>query len=157
MGSQTPTWLLEGVMRQKGVTMRLFRDDLEDVELFAEANRAERAVIRRHLTPLSVAAGRVLVKEGARGDQFMVLMEGNATVSQAGQTIATLERGDLVGEMALLQDAGTGRRNATVTASTDAVIYVGSRSEFRQILQAVPSVARKVRETAAERSLARAA
>jgi CRP-like cAMP-binding protein len=156
MGSQTPTWLLEGVM-SKGVAMRLFRDDLEDVELFAEANRAERAVIRRHLTPLSVAAGRVLVKEGARGDQFMVLMEGNATVSQAGQTIATLERGDLVGEMALLQDAGTGRRNATVTASTDAVIYVGSRSEFRQILQAVPSVARKVRETAAERSLARAA
>jgi cAMP-dependent protein kinase regulator len=137
--------------------MRLFRDDLEDVELFAEANRAERAVIRRHLTPLSVAAGRVLVKEGARGDQFMVLMEGNATVSQAGETIATLERGDLVGEMALLQDAGTGRRNATVTTSTDAVIYVGSRSEFRQILQAVPSVARKVREKVAERTLARAA
>jgi CRP-like cAMP-binding protein len=137
--------------------MRLFRDDLEDVELFAEANRAERAVIRRHLTPLSVAAGRVLMKEGTRGDQFMVLVEGNATVSQGGQTIATLERGDLVGEMALLQDAGSDRRNATVTTSTDAVIYVGSRSDFRQILQSVPSVARKVRQTAAERTLARAA
>jgi len=137
--------------------MRLFRDDLEDVELFAEASRAERAVIRRHLTPLSVAAGRVLVTEGTRGDQFMVLVEGEATVSQGGQTIATLERGDLVGEMALLQDAGTGLRNATVTASTDAVIYVGSRADFRQILQAVPSVARKVRQTAAERTLARAA
>jgi CRP-like cAMP-binding protein len=137
--------------------VRLFRDDLEHVDLFAEANRAERAVIRRHLTPLSVPAGRVLVKEGARGEQFMVLVEGKATVSQGGQTIATLQRGDLFGEMALLEDVGTGRRNATVTASTDAVIYVGSRSEFRQILQAVPSVARKVRETAAERTLARAA
>lgn len=137
--------------------MRLFRDDLEDVELFAEANRAERAVIRRHLTPLSVTAGRVLVREGGRGDQFMVLVEGNATVSQGGQTIATLGRGDLVGEMALLQDVGSDRRNATVTASTDAVIYVGSRADFRQILQAAPSVARKVRETAAERTLARAA
>jgi CRP-like cAMP-binding protein len=137
--------------------VHLFRDDLEDVELFAEANRAERAVIRRHLTPLSVAAGRVLMKEGARGDQFMVLVEGSATVSQGGQTIATLERGDLVGEMALLQDVGTGRRNATVTATTDAVIYVGSRADFRQILEAVPSVARKVRQTAAERTLARAA
>lgn len=137
--------------------MRLFRDDLEDVELFAEANRAERAVIRRHLTPISVAAGRVLVKEGTRGDQFMVLVEGNATVSLGGQTIATLQRGDLVGEMALLHDVGSDRRNATVTASTDAVIYVGSRSDFRQILQAAPSVARKVRQTAAERTLARAA
>jgi len=139
------------------VTVRLFRDDLEDVALFAEANRAERAVIRRHLTPLSVSAGRVLVQEGARGNQFMVLMEGNATVSQGGQTIAILARGDLVGEMALLQDAGSDRRNATVTTSTDAVVYVGSRSDFRQILQAAPSVARKVRQTAAERTLARAA
>jgi CRP-like cAMP-binding protein len=137
--------------------MRLFRDDLEDVALFAEAKRAERAVIRQHLTPLSVAAGRVLVKEGARGNEFMVLIEGNATVSQGGQTIATLAPGDLVGEMALLPDTGTDRRNATVTASTDAVIYVGSRSDFRQILQAAPSVARKVRETAAERTLATAA
>jgi cAMP-dependent protein kinase regulator len=139
------------------VTVRLFRDDLENVALFAEANRAERAVIRRLLTPLSVAAGRVLVREGTPGDQFMVLVEGNATVSQGGETIATLERGDLVGEMALLQPDGAGRRNATVTASTDAVIYVGSRTEFRQILHAVPSVARKVRETAAERTEARAA
>ena len=137
--------------------MRLFRDDLENVGLFAEASRAERAVIRRLLTPLSVPAGRVLVEEGGRGDQFMVLVEGNASVRQGGQTIATLERGDLVGEMALLQDDGAGRRNATVTAVTDAVIYVGSRREFRQILRAAPSVARKVRETAAERTLARAA
>jgi CRP-like cAMP-binding protein len=139
------------------VTVHLFRDDLEDVELFAEANRAQRTIIRRHLTPLSVPAGRVLVREGSRGDQFMVLVEGKATVSRGGQTIATLERGDLVGEMALLQDVGTGRRNATVTASTDAVIYVGSRSDFRQILQAVPSVERRVRQTAAERHLVRAA
>jgi cAMP-dependent protein kinase regulator len=147
----------EEVTRKKGKTVRLFSDDLEDVELFAEANRAERAVIRRHLTPLSVPAGRVLVQEGARGDEFMVLMEGNATVSQRGQTIATLERGDLVGEMALLQDDGVGRRNATVTASTDALIYVGSRTDFRQILHSVPSVARKVRQTAEARTLARAA
>jgi CRP-like cAMP-binding protein len=137
--------------------VRLFSDDLEDVELFAEANRAERALIRRHLTPLSVAAGRVLVEEGARGDQFMVLVQGNATVNQGGQTIATLERGDLVGEMALLEEFGSDRRNATVTASTDAVIYVGSRADFRQILHDVPSFARKVRQTAAERRLARAA
>ena len=139
------------------MTVRLYRDDLEDVELFAEANRAERAVIRRHLTPLAVPAGRVLVQEGARGNQFMVLVEGNATVSQGGRTIATLERGDLVGEMALLQDVSTGRRNATVTTSTDAVILVGSRSDFRQILEAVPSVDRKVRQTAAQRNLVRAA
>jgi CRP-like cAMP-binding protein len=137
--------------------MRLFRDDLAELPLFSEASRSERAVIRQHLTPLIVSAGTTLIREGARGDEFMVLLEGNATVSQGGQTIATLERGDLVGEMALLEADGGRRRNATVTVSTDAVVFVGSRREFRQILQAAPSVARKVFATAAARNDARAA
>jgi CRP-like cAMP-binding protein len=136
--------------------VRLFRDDLAELPLFAEATRAERAVIRRHLTPVSLSAGRVLTQEGARGDEFMVLVEGNATVSHGGRTIATLSRGDLVGEMALLEADG-GRRNATVTASTPTLVYVGSRTDFRQILHSVPSVARKVRQTAAARTEMQAA
>ncbi len=87
----------------------------------------------------------------------MFVLKGQHTVSQNGHTIATLERGDLVGEMALLEADGAGRRNATVTAETDAVVYVGSRTEFRQILHSAPSVARKVRETAAARIVDRAA
>ena len=49
-----------------------------------------------------------------------------AEVTQGGRSIATLGRGDLVGEMALLQPYGSGRRNATVTAVTDCEIYAGS-------------------------------
>ena len=49
-----------------------------------------------------------------------------AEVTQGGRSIATIGRGDLVGEMALLQPHGSGRRNATVTAVTDAEIYAGS-------------------------------
>jgi CRP-like cAMP-binding protein len=132
--------------------MGVFKDDLAELPLFSEVSRSEMAVVRRHLTPLRVPAGRVLVKEGARGDEFMIISQGQATVSQGGQFIATLGRGDLVGEMALLDHDGAGRRNATVTVSTDAVIYAGSRAEFRQILASAPSVARKVRETVAARS-----
>ncbi len=131
--------------------MGVFRDDLAELPLFSEVSRSEMAVVRRHLTPLRVPAGRVLVREGARGDEFMIISSGEATVSQGGQPIATLGRGDLVGEMALLDEDRSGRRNATVTANTDAVIYAGSRAEFRQILASAPSVARKVRETAAVR------
>ena len=80
----------------------------------------------------------------AVGDEFMIIIEGEAEVSQGGRTIATLGRGDLVGEMALLHHDGRGRRNATVTTATDMVIYAGSPSEFRQILDAAPSVAEKM-------------
>jgi CRP-like cAMP-binding protein len=137
--------------------MRLIRDELRQLPLFAGASRTELAVIRGQLTELSVPAGKVLVHEGAPGDEFMILLEGEALVSKGGLAIATLERGDLVGEMALLQAHGRGRRNATVTALTDSVVYAGSRSEFRQILNAAPSVAEKVRQTAAARITPRAA
>lgn len=137
--------------------MCLFRDELADFPLFSEASRSELAVVRRQLTPLQVQAGRVLMREGARAEEFMVIADGEATVSQRGRTIALLERGDLVGEMALLDARGVGRRNATVILSTDATVYAGSRTEFRQILEAAPSVARKVRQMVAARTINRAA
>ena len=132
--------------------MRLFTDDLAQLPLFSQVSRSELALIRRQLTALQVPAGRVLMREGGPGDQFMIIADGEATVSQGGRTIATLGRGDLVGEMALLDHDGIGRRNATVTVTSDALVYAGSRAEFRQILEAVPAVAHKVRQTAAART-----
>ncbi len=132
--------------------MRLLRDDLRELALFSEASRSELTLIGRQLTRLNVSAGTVLVREGGRGDEFMVIVEGESVVSQGGQTIATIGRGDLVGEMALLHQDRRGRRNATVTAVTDMVIYAGSRSEFRQILDTAPSVAEKVRQTVESRT-----
>ena len=137
--------------------MRLFKDELAELPLFSEASRSELAVVRRHLTPLRVRAGRVLMREGARAEEFMIIADGEATVSRRGHTIATLERGDLVGEMGLLDPDAVGRRNATVTVDTDATVYAGSRMEFRRILEAVPSVARKVRQTFDARKVDRAA
>ena len=91
--------------------MRLFTDELAKLPLFSSVSRSELALIRRHLTMLPVSAGRVLVHEGARGDEFMIIAEGEATVTQGGHVIATLGRGDLVGEMALL------KRTASVVAT----------------------------------------
>ena len=123
--------------------MRLLKDDLRELDLFSGASRSELAVIARQLTRLKVKAGRVLVREGGLGNEFMIMVNGMAEVTQGGRSIATIGRGDLVGEMALLQPVGA-RRNATVTAVTDAEIYAGSPSEFRRILEASPSVAAKV-------------
>ncbi len=137
--------------------MRTRKDDLAELPLFSEVSRSQLAIIRRALTKVHVPAGCVLVEEGARGDQFMIISDGEAAVSRGGRGIATLQRGDLVGEMALLEGDGIGRRNATVTVRSDATIYVGTPAEFRQILRAAPSVAHKVRQTAAARGLSRAA
>jgi CRP/FNR family cyclic AMP-dependent transcriptional regulator len=132
--------------------MRLLKDDLRELDLFSEASRSELDVIGKQLTRLKVKAGRVLVREGAIGNEFMILVNGMAEVTQGGRSIATIGRGDLVGEMALLQGHGHGRRNATVTAITDAEIYAGSPAEFRRIIEAAPSVAEKVKQTVSSRT-----
>jgi CRP-like cAMP-binding protein len=132
--------------------MRLLKDDLRELNLFSDASRSELAVIARQLTRLKVKAGRVLVREGGIGNEFMVMVSGMAEVTQGGESIATIGRGDLVGEMAILQPIGSGRRNATVTAITDCEIYAGSAAEFRRIMEAAPSVAAKVRETIVSRT-----
>jgi CRP-like cAMP-binding protein len=128
------------------------RDDLQSLDLFSEASRSELVQIGRQLTMLDVPAGRVLVSEGALGNEFMILVEGSAEVRQGDRVIATLGRGDLVGEMALLAERGARRRrNATVTAVTDAVVYVGTPAELRRIIEVSPSVADKVRRTVESR------
>jgi CRP/FNR family transcriptional regulator, cyclic AMP receptor protein len=132
--------------------MGLLKGDLRELELFSEASRSELRVIGRQLTRLKVKAGRVLVREGGIGNEFMIMVSGTAEVTQGGARIATLGRGDLIGEMALLQPMGAGRRNATVTALTDCEIYAGSPSEFRRIMDAAPSVADKVQRTIAART-----
>jgi CRP/FNR family transcriptional regulator, cyclic AMP receptor protein len=134
--------------------MRLMKSELSELELFSQATRSELAVIAKQLTRLSVPAGRVLVREGTVGDEFLILINGEAEVRQDGDYLATVGRGDVVGEMALLHKTGRGVRNATVTALTDVEFYVGSRAEFRQVIATAPSVAEKIRQTASARAAA---
>lgn len=137
--------------------MRSTKNELLDLNLFSELSRSELALVRQQLTMVALPAGSALVREGERGHEFMIIAEGEAEVSQDARLVATIGRGDLVGEMALLQEWGRGRRNATVTAVTDVVVYVGSPSEFHQMLHVAPSVADKVYRTVATRSEALAA
>jgi CRP/FNR family transcriptional regulator, cyclic AMP receptor protein len=125
--------------------------DLRELQLFSDVSRKQLTHIKRQLTPINLPAGRVLVHEGAPGDEFMIIVDGEAEVSKGGQTIATIGRGDLVGEMALIEEGGQHVRNATVTAKTDVTIQVGSRREFREMILCAPSVAEKVQSTVASR------
>jgi len=132
--------------------MRAIRTDLAELPLFSECSRSELAQISRLLTKLRLPAGRVLTEEGALGDEFMIIVDGMAEVSRAGSPVALLGRGDVVGEMALLDDSRRGRRNATVTAVTELTVYVGTPAEFRYLLEVAPSVAEAIRQTASERT-----
>ena len=132
--------------------MRLTRQTkvelLKRIPLFAECSKTELEAISRVADELALPAGRVLMKQGARGRELVVLVDGEATVERDGATVATISGGDFLGELALI----TGKpRTATVTALTDLRTLVLDGISFDRLLRDVPSVSVKVLSAVAER------
>jgi signal transduction histidine kinase len=86
----------------------------------------------------------VLCREGAYEDVFYILAEGSAVISK---TISENEGerflrfagvGDLIGEMALIQNAP---RSATVRTTTDCTVLEMNKKDFETMLSQSPSMA----------------
>jgi len=121
---------------------------LKRIPLFAECSKSELEAISRVADELTLSAGRVVMRQGARGRELVVLVDGEATVERDGATVATIRGGDFLGELALI----TGKpRTATVTALTDLRTLVLDGISFDRVLRDVPSVSVKVLSAVAER------
>ncbi len=114
---------------------------LRHVDLFASCSDHELRVIDSLMTPVSVPAGRVLMREGDIGLECFAVESGEAVVTRDGTEIARRGPGTIVGEMALLDH---GPRTATVTAATPVEAYVLNRGEFASLLVDAPEVAEKI-------------
>ena len=112
-----------------------------DSPLFSGLSKKERKAIARLITPVAVAQGTVLTREGDPGREAMLITSGTARVERDGQNVAILGPGELFGELALLTGE---RRMAMVTAETDMVIAALSRQEFAALLDASPKIAQKI-------------
>jgi ATP-binding cassette subfamily B protein len=85
----------------------------------------------------------VLCREGETGNTLFVIGEGRVEVTQKNEEgqgshrLGEAGRGDLIGEMSLLQNAP---RNATVTALTDCIVLEMEKKDFENILGHNPAV-----------------
>jgi CRP-like cAMP-binding protein len=118
-----------------------FLDHLRDVSLFSALSRKELSLVARRAEDVKVAAGKVLVNEGAPGSEFFVIVDGTARVTRKGRKVATLGPGAAFGELALLDRAP---RNATVVAETPMELVVLGQREFAGIIDEVPGFAHKL-------------
>ncbi len=86
---------------------------------------------------INYRAGDVILKQGAEGDYFYVLIRGSALVtretplSKEGIKLAELSVGDTFGEEALISDA---KRNATVTMQGDGAVMRLGKDDFKKLL-----------------------
>ena len=118
------------------------------VPLFCRLSKGELARIAQLADEVDVAAGKTLTKEGARGREFFVLLEGSADVQRGGQRIGTMCGGDFFGEIALVTDVP---RTATVTATSPVHALVITDRAFRELLRDSPVIQGKVLEAVASR------
>jgi len=121
---------------------------LRKVPLFAQCSRKELDVIAGVADELQLATGRELTREGDRGREFFVVIDGELEVRRKSRKIATLGGGDFVGEMALV----TGRpRNATVTTKGTVRALVITDRAFARLLETSPPIQLKIMRALAER------
>jgi CRP-like cAMP-binding protein len=118
------------------------------VPLFAECSKGELGKVAAVADELSLGAGTVLMREGERGREFVVLVEGSARVERGGQLIATLGPGDFAGEIALVANVP---RTATVVADSPVRLLVLSDRSFETVIRETPSIAVKVLAVLGER------
>ena len=123
-------------------------DLLARVPLFA-------GLTKRHLRAVaSIAAERnfpdkaTVAEEGKPGEDFYVVVEGQASVVRAGRKIARLLPGDFFGEIALLDE---GPRTASVVTETPVSVMTINRKPFEALLRKEPSIVLKMLEELAGR------
>lgn len=124
-------------------------ESLGRAPLFQGATHAELVELAKVTEDMEVAAGYVLAREGEIGMEFFVLVDGEVSVTKAGEEVRRLTGGDFFGEIALISEAA--RRTATVTATTQVRFFVLTRQSFRGLISRQPEVERKVLEALEER------
>ena len=116
-------------------------EQLAKIPLFEGLSKKELRLVSQLATPLSEPAGTVLVREGAAGHEFIIVLDGEIEVRKGDTVVATRGPGTYVGEIALLDHRP---RTATVVAKTPVSIEVIGQREFAGLLSEVPEISAKL-------------
>ena len=121
---------------------------LKRIPLFAACTRAELIEVALSADEREARAGEVLTKQGERGREFFIVVEGAVAVSRSGRKVVDLGPGDWFGEIAILTYKP---RTATVTAVSSVRLLVISDRSFRDVVEVTPRIALKVLRSVAAR------
>jgi serine/threonine protein kinase len=101
---------------------------LRALHFFSEFSDVEVWEVVRFSTWEEVAAGTPVMRDGARGDSFAFLLDGELTVAKNGHALGSLAAGECFGEMAVLR-RGKHTRTADVSAGSNTrVVSISAQS-----------------------------
>lgn len=134
---QTGTYEVSELAGKSEQTNEDWMTMLLQTKAFHKIPPANIQAIFMRMQQINYRAGDVILKQGAEGDYFYVLIRGSALVtretplSKEGIKLAALQVGDTFGEEALISDA---KRNATVTMQSDGAVMRLGKDDFKKLL-----------------------
>ena len=111
---------------------------IRTLPIFAGCTSAELDEIDRLSDEVHVQAGRTIISQGDLGQEFALIVSGEAQVIKDGTVVATIGPGTYFGEVALLDSVP---RTASVVAATDMVL---DRRGFNTLLDDLPQLSRSL-------------
>ena len=105
-------------------------------------------VLRHAHDAMSFPAGTTILEEGKPGKVMYVVKAGSVDVLVGGRVVATVGSGEVVGELALIDDR---ERCAAVVARTDCELVPIDEKRFLFLVQQTPYFALQVMRVLAER------
>ena len=116
---------------------RAIIDFLINIPIFDRINGEELKVVAKHMNVVDLDEGETLFNESDKGNYVCFIVEGILEVikkSKSGSEVllATLYRGQSIGEMSVIDDYP---RSATARARERTTLYILSKSAFEMILE----------------------
>jgi CRP/FNR family transcriptional regulator, cyclic AMP receptor protein len=126
---------------------------LRDVAFFEGFGPAELERVAELADEVEADAGAVIIDQGRVGRECFVVLDGEATVHVGDDLVATIGRGTMIGEMALVDHRP---RSASVIAATPMRLVAFDTDTFGRLLAEMPKVHERVITTLAARLSANA-
>lgn len=105
--------------------------ELQRVPLFASLSRTVVGELARRAEEIEVPAGAYLTRQGTMGGEVYVILKGAFAVRRHTRTVATRKKGDVFGEMSLIDGMP---RTANVVAEKDSSVLVVHKRDFEDQL-----------------------
>lgn len=141
MGPRLTNYPVDNSVRRSSVTQAARIKALGKVEMFEGLSKRNLTKIAQLSTVRKTHKDEILVVEGQKGSEMMIVLDGRAVVRRGKRKLGELGPGEVFGEMALLDDQP---RSATVTALEPMRLLEVSGPAFRKMLPMVPSLTEAV-------------
>ncbi len=114
---------------------------LKSVELFKTIPGHVLSKIAQIATEVQADINDQIFNEGEHGDSLYIIISGSVSVTRKGKSIATLEQGNCIGEMALLDQEP---RSAGAIALDESILLKIDQEGFYELMSNNPDIMKQI-------------